>query len=411
MDLVNERCAGLDVHKKTVVACVRTPAQTGGSGRRKATRTFTTTMSGLAGLRDWLGSEAVTHAAMESTGVYWRPVYAVLEPYFELLLVNARHVKQVPGRKTDVRDCEWLAQLLECGLLKGSFVPPPELRDLRDLTRLRKVLVRERSRQINRVAKTLELANVKLSSVVSDIVGVTGRTILEAMIEGERDPHTLADLARGSLRRKRAKLAEVVPGLIRDHHRFLLRDLLDTIDHLSHRITALDIRIERVTRPFSPALEILESVPGVQRRSAEAILAEIGDDMKRFPTARQFASWARVCPGNHESAGKRRPSSTGKGNTWLRDALSQVAWGAARTKTSYYRKLYYRHRSRGGPKKAIVVVQHAILTAIWHMLSTGAFHEDLGPDHLQRDKARQTRHHLRRLRQLGVDVHVRERAA
>ena len=204
------------------------------------------------------------------------------------------------------------------------------------------------------------------------------------MIIGGEDPGALAKPARGSLRRKRAELAAAVPGLIRDHHRFLLRDLLDTIDHLSGRITALDVRIETATRPFSPALEILESVPGVRRRSAEAILAEIGDDMKRFPTPRHLASWARICPGNHESAGKRRPSSTGKGNTWLRDALSQVAWGAARTKTGYYRKLYYRHRSRGGPKKAIVVVQHAILTAIWHMLSTGTLHEDLGPDHFQR---------------------------
>lgn len=326
-------------------------------------------------MRDWLGSEEVTHAALESTGVYWRPVYAVLEPCFELLLVNARHVKHVPGRKTDVKDCEWLAQLLECGLLKGSSVPPPELRDPRDLTRLRKVLVRERSRQINRVAKTLELANVKLGSVVSDIMGVTGRAILEAMIAGEEDPQALAGLARGSLRRKREQLAGAVPGLIRDH--------------LSRRIDTLDFRIEEVTRPFSVVLDILESVPGVRRRSAEAILAEIGDDMATFPTPGQFASWARVCPGNHESAGKRKPTSTGRGNAWLRDALSQVAWGAARTKTSYYRKLYYRHRNRGGPKKAIVVVQHAILTAIWHMLSTGAFHEDLGP----------------------VDVQVREKAA
>ena len=335
MELVNERCAGLDVHKKTVVACVRTPAPSGASRRRKVTRTFATTMAGLVALRDWLGSEAVTQAAMESTGVYWRPVYAVLEPRFELLLVNARHVKNVPGRKTDVRDCEWLAQLLECGLLGGSFVPPPEFRDLRDLTRLRKVLVRERGRQVNRVAKILELANVKLGSVVTDIMGKTGRAILDAMIAGEEDPHALADLARGSLRRKRRQLAEVVPGLIRDHHRFLLRDLLDTIDHLSRRIDALDSRIEVATRPFSGVLELLQSVPGVGRRSAEAILAEIGDDMTKFPTARHFASWARVCPGNHESAGKRKPTSTGRGNAWLREALSQVAWGAARTKSSY----------------------------------------------------------------------------
>ena len=254
MDLVNERCAGLDVHKKTVVACVRTPARSGASRRRKVTRTFATTMAGLVALRDWLGSKAVTHAALASTGVYWRPVYTVLEPHFELPLVNARHVKHVPGRKTDVRDCDWLAQLHECGLLRRSFVPPPEFRHLRDLTRLRKVLVRERSRQINRVAKTRELANVKLGSVVSDLMGRTGRAILEAMIAGEEDSHAPADLARGSLRRKRSQLAEVVPGLIRDHHRFLLRDLLNTIDDLSGRLDILDSRIEEVTRPLRQSL-------------------------------------------------------------------------------------------------------------------------------------------------------------
>ncbi|WP_423927173.1 IS110 family transposase [Candidatus Palauibacter sp.] len=310
MDVLIERCAGLDVHKKTVVACVRTPGD--GKCRRSRVRTFGTTMTGLEALGEWLGAHGVTHAAMESTGVYWCPVYAVLEERFALLLVNARHVKNVPGRKTDVKDSEWLARLLECGLLKGSFVPPREIRNLRDLTRLRKALVRDRSRQVARVGKILELANVKLGSGVADIMGVTGRAILEAMVRGEEDPHVLAGLARGSLVRKRAELAEAVPGLIRDHHRFLLRNHLDTIDHLSGRIEALDERIEAVTRPFAPALELLESVPGVKRRAAEAILAETGDDMSKFPTARHFASWARVCPGNHESAGKRRPASTGK---------------------------------------------------------------------------------------------------
>ncbi len=410
MDVLIERCAGLDVHKKTVVACVRTPGD--GKRRRNGVRTFGTTMTGLEALGEWLGAHGVTHAAMESTGVYRCPVYAVLEERFALLLVNARHVRNVPGRKTDVRDSEWLARLLECGLLRGSFVPPREIRDLRDLTRLRKALVRDRSRQARRVAKILELANVKLGSVVADIMGVTGRAILRAMIEGEEDPHVLAGLARGSLVRKRAELAEAVPGLIRDHHRFLLRNHLDTIDHLSGRTEALDERIEAVTRPFAPALELLESVPGVKRRSAEAILAETGDDMSKFPTARHFASWARVCPGNHESAGKRRPASTGKGNPWLRAALSQVAWAAVRTKGSYYRALYHRHKARGGPKKAIVVVQHAILVAVWHMLSDGAMHEDLGPDHFRtRDGERKKRHLLARLRKLGVDVEVRSEAA
>ncbi len=412
MDVVNERCAGLDVHKKTVVACVRLPGLAGGPRREKAIRTFQTTVAGLEAMRDWLSEHGVTRVAMESTGVYWCPVYAVLESLFDVMLVNARHVKHLPGRKTDVKDCEWLAQLLEHGLLRGSFIPPRPVRDLRDLTRRRKSLSRDRGKEVTRVAKMLELANVKLGSVVTDIMGVTGRAILEAMVEGEEDPQVLAGLARGSLRRKRNELAEAVPGLIRDHHRFLLKEQLATIDHLTERIRRLDARIEEVTRPFSAAIELLESIPGVARRSAEAILAEIGDDMSKFPTASQFASWARVCPGNHESAGKRRPASTGKGNTWLRAALSQVGWAAVRTKGSYYRALYHRHKSRGGPKKAIVVVQHAIVVAIWHMFSGGVVHEDLGPDHFQtRDAERQKRYLLNRLRKLGLDIQVAEEAA
>ena len=403
MDVVSERCAGLDVHKKTVVACVRVPGLD--RRRRKVTRTFSTTMAGLQALRDWLADQGVTRAAMESTGVYWRPIYAVLEPCFELLLVNARHIKHLPGRKTDVKDCEWLAQLLEHGLLRGSFIPPAPIRDLRDLTRRRKALSRDRGKEITRVAKTLELANVKLGSVVSDIMGVTGRAILKAMIEGEADPKILAGLARGSLCRKRKELAEVVPGLMRDHHRFLLREQLETIDHLSERIRKLDARIEAVTRPFAPAIELLESMPGVARLAAEAILAETGEDMSRFPTAGHFASWARVCPGNHESAGKRRSASTGNGNAWLRAALSQAAWAAARTKGSYYRALYHRHKARGGPKKAIVAVQHAMMVAIWHMFSRGTMHEDLGPNHFQgHDKKRRLRYLVGQLRRLGVDV-------
>ena len=403
MDMVNERCAGLDAHKRTVVACVRVPGLD--RRRRKVTRTFSTTMAGLEALRDWLADHGVTRAAMESTGVYWRPVYAVLEPRFEPLLVNARHVKHLPGRKTDVKDCEWLGRLLEHGPLRGSFIPPAPIRDLRDLTRRRKALSRDRGKEITRVAKTLELANVKLGSVVSDIMGVTGRAILKAMIEGEEDPRILAGLARGSLCRKRKELAEVVPGLMRDHHRFLLREQLETIDHLSERIRKLDARIEAVTRPFASAIELLESMPGVARLAAGAILAETGDDMSRFPTAGHFASWARVCPGNHESAGKRSSASTGKGDAWLRAALSQASWAAAWTKGSYYRALYHRHKARGGPKKAIVAVQHAMMVAIWHMFSRGTMREDLGPDHFQgRDKKRRPRHLVGQLRKLGVDV-------
>ena len=413
MKVVIERCAGLDVHKKTVVACVRMPEGGRGKLREKETRTFKTSMKGLEALRGWLASHGVTDAAMESTGVYWRPVYAVLEGDFRLLLVNARHVRHVPGRKTDVKDCEWLAQLLECGLLRGSFVPPPEIRDLRDLTRFRKTLIEDRSSLVNRVGKTLELANVKLASVVSNIMGVTGRRILEAMIKGEDDPKVLAGLARGSLKGKRRELAEVVPGLMRDHHRFVLRRQLELIDELSLQIEKLDMRIAAVADiPFGPALDLLQSIPGVGRRSAEVILAEIGDDMSKFPTAGHFASWARVCPGNHESAGKRRPASTGKGNGWLRKALSQVAWGAVRTKGCYYGALYHRKKAKGGPKKAIVAVQHALLVAIWHMFSTGSTHQDLGPDHFQRhDKERRLRYLKAQMERLGVNVQIHDEAA
>ena len=413
MNVVIERCAGLDVHKKTVVACVRTPEGGRGKLRSRETRTFATAMKGLEALRAWLGSHGVTDVAMESTGVYWRPVYAVLEGDFRLLLVNARHVKHVPGRKTDVRDSEWIAQLLECGLLKGSFVPPPEIRDLRDLTRLRKTLVQDRTAQVNRVGKILELANVKLASVVSDIMGATGRRILDAMIDGEEDPKVLANLARGSLRGKRRELAAVVPGLIRDHHRFVLRRHLELIDGLSRQIDKLDMRIFAVTDiPFGAALDLLESIPGVGRRSAEAILAEIGDDMSPFPTAGHLASWARLCPGNRESAGKRKPASIGKGNSWLRKALAQVAWAAVRTGGCYYRALYHRKKAKGGSKKAIVAVQHALLVAIWHMFSTGSIHEDLGPDHFQRhDKKRRVRYLKAQIEKLGVNIRIVDEAA
>ena len=410
MDVLIDRCAGLDVHKKSVVACIRGPG-VGPGERRIQTRTFRTTMKGLEALRDWLGENGVTHAVMESTGVYWCPVHAVLEEQFDLMLVNARHVKKVPGRKTDVKDSEWLAQLLECGLLRGSFIPPPEIRDLRDLTRTRKQLVRERSREVTRVAKLLELANIKLGSVVTDIMCMTGRAILDAMAGGEDNPRVLARLTYGSLSKKREEIAEAVTGLMRDHHRFLLKGHLARIDQLTRHIEEMDSRIVEVTRPFEATIDLFRSIPGVAARSAEVILAEIGEDMSRFPTPNQFASWAGLCPGNHESAGKRRHAGTGKGNAWLRDALSQVAWAAARTRTSYYRALYYRHKARGGPKKAIVVVQHAILVAIWHMLTRGVYHEDLGPNHFQtHDKERQAKHLLRRLKKLGLEVQVKQAA-
>lgn len=411
MDVVYARCAGLDVHKATVVGCVRLPGPQR-EARRGETQTFATTTRGLLALADWLTAHEVTHVAMESTGVYWRPVYAVLEGSTELLLVNARHVKMVPGRKTDVRDCEWLAQLLECGLLRASFVPPPAVRDLRDLTRYRKVLIRERSDHVNRVAKTLELANIKLGCVVTDLMGKTGRAILEALIAGCDDPDTLAALAQGSLRKKRAELREAVVGRMTPHYAFLLQQQLALIDALAAHISQFDARIEAAMQPFAEAYALVQTMPGIAERAAQAILAETGVEMSRFPTADQFASWARLCPGNNESAGKRRPTTTGKGAPWLRATLQEAAWAAVKTKKSYYAALYYRLKARRGAKKAIVAVQHAMLVALWHMLTHRVPHRDLGRDYFdRRNQARIRRHHVRRLQQLGYQVLLVEEAA
>lgn len=409
MEIIIERCAGLDVHKQVVVVSVRMPGE--GGKRRVETQTFSSMSEELLKLSDWLSSHGVTHVAMESTGVYWRPVYALLEDEFEVLLVNARHVKNVPGRKTDVRDSEWLAQLLECGLLKGSFIPPRPIRDLRDLTRYRKVLIRERGHHVNRVEKTLELTNIKISSVVTDIMGKTGRAILQAVIAGETNPDRLADLAQGLLKNKKAALREAVKGKITPHYAFLLEQQLRIIDELTRRIEEFDARIEASMRPFDEAYRCAMSMPGIAERSAQAILAEIGTDMSRFPTPGNLVSWARVCPGNNESAGKRRSSATGKANGWLRATLNEAAWAAARTKNSYYRALYQRMKARQGPKKAIGAVQHAMLRALWYMLSRHVLHQDLGADYFTRNNvARVSRHHVRRLEQLGYRVTLEEAA-
>jgi transposase len=380
--------------------------------RHAETKTFATTLQGLEALAAWLTAHEVTHVAMESTGVYWRPVFAVLEGVVEVRLVNARHVKMPPGRKTDVRDCEWLAQLLECGLLQGSFIPPAAVRDLRDLTRLRKALIRERGHHVNRITKTLELANIKLGSVVTDIMGKTGRAILQALSTGLDDPAQLAARAQGSLRKKQAALREAVEGRLTPHYAFLLEQHLALIDTLDTHIATLDTRIEAAMAPFAEAAALVQTMPGVAERATQAILAETGVDMDRFPTPQHFASWARLCPGTHESAGKRRPTPTGKGATWLRATLQEAAWAAVKTKKSYYRALYYRMKARGGPKKAIVAVQHAMLVALWHMLKHRVPHQDLGADYFdRRNTARIRRHHVRRLQQLGYEVHLVEPAA
>lgn len=411
MDVMFARCAGLDVHKKSVVGCVRLPGACPGD-RRTETRTFGTTLRELRELAAWLTGHEVTRVAMESTGVYWRPVYAVLEDAMAVLLVNARHVKQLPGRKTDVRDCEWLAQLLECGLLRASFVPPRAVRDLRDLTRLRKSLIRARAQHVNRIAKTLELANIKVGSVATDLMGKTGRAILEALSTGVDDPERLAACAQGLLRKKQAALREAAEGLLTPHYAFLLQQLLSLIDGVDAHIATLDARIAEAMVPFAESAALLQTMPGVAERAAEAILAETGPDMSAFPTPQQFASWARLCPGNHESAGKRRPTGTGKSRTWLRATLQEVAWAAVHTRRSYYRALYYRLRARRGEKKAIVAVQHAMLGALWHMLKHRVPHHDLGVDYFdRRNTDRIRRHHVRRLEQIGYDVALVKKVA
>ena len=403
MDVVHAQCAGLDVHKATVVAAVRVPGPR--RERRGETKTFATTTRGLRELRDWLIGHGITHVALESTGVYWRPVYAGLEGVVELILVNARHVKMVPGRKTDVRDSEWLAQLLECGLLRGSFVPPAGVRDLRDLTRLRKTLIRERSQHVNRIAKTLELAQLKLGCVVTDIMGKTGRAIVHALSMGITDPAQLAECAEGNLRKKRAALQEALVGGLTPHYAFLLQQHLSLIDALDAHIVTLDTRIEAAMALFADEATLVTTMPGIATRAAQAILAETGVDMSPFPTAAHFASWARLCPGNNESAGKRRPTTTGKGATWLRATLQEAAWAAVRSKKSYYRTLYHRLKARRGPKKAIVAVQHAMIVALWHMLKHRVPHHDLGVDYFERRNTERVRHHhIRRLERLGYKV-------
>jgi transposase len=366
MDLIYPRCAGLDVHKKTVVACVRRGGPDGQAGPE--VRTYGTMTADLIALADWLDAEGVSHVAMESTGVYWKPVFHLLEGRFEVLLVNARHIKQVPGRKTDVKDAEWIAQLLQCGLLSASFIPPPPIRELRDLTRQRAQLVRERAAAANRIQKVLEDANIKLASVATDVLGVSGRAMLAALIGGRDDPAALAALARGRLRDKTPELTRALQGLVSDHHRFLLRTLLRQIDQLEGLIAEYTARIEAVMVPLAEAAARLESIPGLGSRAAEVIVAEIGTDMAAFPTAGHLASWAGLCPGTNESAGKRRTGTTTKGSQWLRTVLVQVAWSASHTKETIFSATYRRWAKRMGKKKALVALGHKILVVIYKLL-------------------------------------------
>lgn len=398
MGPVYERCCGLDVHKKTVVACVRTLGHA-------ETRTFGTMTRDVLALADWLTECGVNHVAMESTGVYWKPIYNILEGNFTLLVVNAQHLKAVPGRKTDVKDAEWMAQLLQHGLVRGSFIPDREQRDLRDLTRHRTSLVRDRARVVQRIQKVLEDTNLKLASVATDIVGLSARAMLERLLSGERDSAVLAGLAKGRLRQKRQDLETALEGVLRPHHRFLLAELLAQLDYLEEAVESASKKIEEYTALFQEEIELLDTVPGINRTQAETLLAEVGVDMSRFPTASHLASWAGLCPGNDESAGKHRSGKIRKGSPWLRTALVEAAHGAARTRNTYLGAQYRRLATRRGKKKALVAIAHSLLVIVYHVLTNKEPYLDLGSNYFdERDRLRVEKRLSSRLERLGYKV-------
>jgi transposase len=404
METVFERVGALDVHKAQVTACVRVPAPAGG-GREQHIAEFSTTVRGLIALRDWLEAHRVTHVAMEATGVYWQPVWHVLEDAFELLLVNARHVKQVPGRKTDVSDAAWLCQLMEAGLLRGSFVPPKPQRALRTLTRYRKTQIQERQREANRLHKALEDTGIKLDCVATDILGVSGRAMLDALCRGTTDPEVLAELAKGKLRKKLPALREALEGRFEPHHALVIGAILAHLDFLDEHIDRLSEAIEEQLGPFASGVRLASTITGVQARTGEVLVAEIGTDMSRFPSAGHLASWAGRCPGNHRSAGKRRSGRSRKGCKWLGIALEEAALAATRTKGSYLQAQYQRLRPRIGHGRALGAVKHSILVAYWHMFTTGETYRDLGGDYYQRrDPQRQIKRLVTQLERLGQTV-------
>lgn len=403
MEQMIERCAGLDVHKQTVAVCIRVPGPAG--DREQHVRTFGTMTADLLALRDWLTAHGVTHVALESTGVYWKPVYYVLEDAFRCLLVNAAHMHNVPGRKTDVQDCAWIAQLLEHGLLRGSFVPPVPIRELRDLTRYRKVLIQERTREAQRRHKVLEDAGIKLASVATDILGVSGRARLEALVQGTTDPAVLADLARGRLRAKLPVLQQALTGQFRRHHAFLLSELLAHLDYLEEAVDRLSARIEEQLRPFAAVVAPLDAIPGVNQRVIEGVVAEIGVDMRRFPSDRHLTSWTGICPGQRESAGKHTSGKTRNGNRWLRTTLTEAALAAIRVKDSRLAARYRRIMRHRGHKKAVMAVAHTILVIIYHLLKDQVSYQELGATYLeQRDREHATRRYVKQLERLGHRV-------
>lgn len=409
MELLHARCAGLDVHATNVVACVRI------ADSRAVTyeyRTVPTTTRGLLELADWLTAHACTHVVLESTGVYWKPVWHILEGQFSLTLANAMHVRNVPGRKSDKNDATWLADLLAMGLIRGSFVPPASVQALRDLTRTRKQFVRELARHTQRIQKTLEDANVKLTEAISDVLGVSGRAMLNAFIAGETDPERLADLAKGRLKASRTQLVDVLHGRVTPHHRFMLNLHLTQIEALETALTKLEGHIHDALEPFRAAVSLLTTMPGLSDTAAAVIIAEIGTDMATFPSAGHLVSWAGLCPRLDESAGKRRSTRTRASAPWLKTTLVQTAWAATRKKDSYFHAQFLRLKTRRGPKKAILAVAASMLTDVYYMLRDGVEFHDAGDQYfVQQEKDHVTKRLLRRLKDLGVEVEVKTHAA
>jgi transposase len=408
MKTLHKRCAGLDVHKVEVVACLRLVAR--GKVSHEVRR-FATTSKGLIELAEWLEAGHCTHVAMEATGVYWKPVWHMLEGRFTLILANAAHIKGVPGRKSDVNDATWIADLLAHGLIRASFVPPQPIQELRDLTRTRKQLTREIVQHTQRIQAVLEEANVKLSSAITDVLGLSGRRILKAIVAGEVDPARLAELGSSRLAVSRSDLADALHGRVREHHRFLIDQHLRTVEQLEVTIAAFDARIEAALEPFRDTIERLKEIPGLSETSVQVLIAEIGMDMSQFPTAGHLLSWAGLVPRLDESAGKRRSTRVKKGAPWLKPVLVQCAWAAARKKNSYFQAQFLRLRARCGPKKAAVAVAASILTTAYHMLADGTCYQDLGADHFARhDPARIVAKLANRIRSLGYAVDIRAAA-
>lgn len=408
MELLHPRCAGLDVHKDSVVACVRIQR---GADAAHEVKTFGTTTQALLDLSDWLSECDVSDVAMEATGVYWKPVWHILEGTFQLVLANAMHIRNVPGRKTDVNDATWIADLLAHGLIRASFVPPSEIQDMRTLMRTRKQLVRERTQHVQRIQRTLEDANLKIASVVSDVTGVSGRAILKAIIEGKTKPEDLLSVTTGRLHATGPVLLAALRGRIRSSHRFLLKLHLEQIEGLEKSITALDTEVGALLDPFRAKVERLKTIPGVSDVAAEVILSEIGADMSRFPTSGHLISWAGLCPRNDESAGKRRSTRLRKGAPWLKTTLVQAAWAASRCKTGYLPSQFLRIKSRRGPKKAVVAVAASILTAAFYILRDDQDYKDLGSDYLNRaNRSKAASRLVKRLTDLGFAVQINDAA-